>query len=129
MRYLTLVEIVELQRRLVREFGGVEGIHNQHALEAAIAQPMQTFGGGDLYAGLVAKAAALAFFLATGHAFRDGNKRIAHAAMEITLLLNGVVLTAPVAEQESIMLALASGKLSRGEFTRWVEHHVSKAGT
>jgi death-on-curing protein len=38
------------------------------ALESAIAQPRQTFSGTDLYPGLAAKAAALAFSLIQNHA-------------------------------------------------------------
>jgi death-on-curing protein len=37
------------------------------ALESAIAQPRQTFSGTDLYPGLTAKAAALAFSLIQNH--------------------------------------------------------------
>ena len=51
-------------------------------LESALAQPRATFGGTDLHPTLVSKAAALGISLAMNHPFVDGNKRIAHAAME-----------------------------------------------
>jgi Fic family protein len=47
------------------------------------------FGGRDLYPTLAEKAAALALSLAGNHPFVDGNKRVAHAAMEVFLVLNG----------------------------------------
>lgn len=128
MRYLSIAEVVELHSRLIHEFGGSPGLHSPAALESAVAQPLQTFAGDDLYVGVVAKAAALGFFLATGHAFVDGNKRIGHAAVAVTLLLNGFTLVASIEEQESVMLRLASGKVSREQFIHWVEEHVRPSG-
>jgi len=79
-----------------------------------------------LYATIPTKAAALGFFLARNHAFVDGNKRVAHAALEITLVMNGFELAADVDEQEQVMLALAAGRLSREELTTWVEQHLKR---
>ena len=93
MRYLSIEEVVELHRRIILQSGGGVGLRDRRALEAAVSQPFQTFGGEDLYEGAIAKAAALGFFLASNHPFVDGNKRIAHAALEVTLILNGMNLT------------------------------------
>ena len=120
MRYLSIEEVVELHRRIILQSGGGVGLRDRGALEAAVWQPLQTFGGEDLYKGVIAKAAALAFFLASNHPFVDGNKRIAHAALEVTLILNGYELEAPVEAQESVMLRLASGEFTREQFTLWV---------
>jgi len=73
---------------------------------------------------LIDKAAALGFSLVRSHAFVDGNKRVAHAAMETFLLLNGVEIAAPIDEQECIMLALAAGTYSRDELLRWLQGHT-----
>ena len=123
MRYLSIEEVVELHRRIILQSGGGVGLRDRGALEAAVSQPFQTFGGEDLYKGVIAKAAALAFFLASNHPFVDGNKRIAHAALEVTLILNGFELEAPVEAQESVMLRLASGEFTREQFTLWVSAH------
>lgn len=128
MRYLSVAEVTELHDLLIERFGGASGIHNQHALESSVLQPQQTFGGHDLYVGVVAKAAALGYFLGTNHAFVDGNKRVAHAALEITLVLNGFELSASVDEQEALILKLASGEISREDFTKWVEAHSQARG-
>ena len=63
------------------------------------------------------KAAALGYFLIANHPFVDGNKRIGHAALEVTLVLNGFDLIASVDEQEKVVLAVASGKIAREAFT------------
>ena len=96
------------------------------ALESAIAQPQQTFGGEELYPSLAHKAAAIGFSLIQNHPFIDGNKRIGHAALEVTLVLNGFELIADVDEQERIVLAVASGTLSRDQLTSWVEEHLPR---
>jgi death-on-curing protein len=124
MRYLTLTEVLELQRLVLEQSGGTAGVRDLGALESAVAQPQMTFGGQDLYTTLADKAAALGFSLVKNHPFVDGNKRIGHAALETFLVLNGHELNAPVDEQEQVILQLASGTLGRPEFTEWVGNHV-----
>lgn len=83
------------------------------------------FGGEELYPSLAEKAWALGFTIIHHHPFVDGNKRTGHAAMEIFLILNGFELYASVDESEKIVLRVASGKLSREEFTTWIATHIS----
>jgi death-on-curing protein len=128
VRYLSETEVVEIHRRVVEQSGGLLGVRDHGALDSSVTQPTQSFAGKDLYVGPVSKAAALSFFLATNHPFVDGNKRVAHAALEVTLVLNGYELKATVDEQERIMLRLASGDLSRAEFSDWVERHTHGSG-
>lgn len=113
MRYLTLGEVVALHRAVIESTGGATGLRDLGALESALAQPRATFDGLDLHPSLAAKAAAPAYSLALNHPFVDGNKRVAHASMEVFLALNGVRLEAEIDEQERLFLELASGTLSR----------------
>jgi death-on-curing protein len=46
MRYLTVAEVLVLHRRILRQSGGSAGVRDAGALESAVAQPRQTFGGG-----------------------------------------------------------------------------------
>lgn len=124
MRYLTLGEVVALHRRLIATTGGARGIRDLGGLGSALAQPRASFGGDDLYSGVVEKAVALGFALVMGHPFVDGNKRTGHAAMETFLVLNGYELNAPVDEQERVMLELAAGELAREGFLDWVRTHA-----
>jgi death-on-curing protein len=123
---LALEQVLELHARILEQSGGAEGIRDTSALESSLDQPLQMFGGEDLYPSIPAKAAALCFFLVRNHPFVDGNKRIAHAAMEVVLVLNGFEVTASVDEQEQIMLTLAAGTLPREEFTLWLEQHLRR---
>lgn len=127
MRYLTLVEIVDLHRMITEVTGGASGIRDLGALESAVAQPKATFDMNDLYPLLTDKAAVLCFSIVLGHPFVDGNKRAGHAAMSTFLLLNGAEIDATIDEQEQIMLALASGQMNRHQFTDWLNSHVTTA--
>jgi death-on-curing protein len=124
MRYLTLGEVVALHRAVIESTGGATGLRDITALESALAQPRATFDGADLHPSITGKAAALAYSRALNHPFVDGNKRVAHAAMEVFLVLNGLDLHADVAEQEALFLALAAGRSSRLELERWLERHT-----
>jgi death-on-curing protein len=123
MRWLQLAEVLELHRRLIDQSGGMAGIRDLGFLEASLAQPRQTYGGIDLYPELIEKAAALGFSLIQNHPLVDGNKRIGHAAMEITLVLNGVELVGSVDSAEAVVLAVAMGELNREAFTNRVKAH------
>ena len=126
MRYLNVSEVIELYRLVMETSGGTVGILSIEALESALAQPRATFGGKELYPTIIEKAATLGFSLVMNHAFVDGNKRIGHYAMETFLVLNGYELDISVDEQESIVLQLASGKLSRDAFTDWIRENIRK---
>jgi len=126
MRLLTVGEILDLYCRVMQQSGGAMGIRSLAALEAAVAQPRMTFGGRDLYPGLIGKAAALGFSLISNHPFVDGNKRIGHAAMEMLLVLNGREITATVDEQEQAILQVASGQWDREALATWLRVHVGE---
>jgi death on curing protein len=126
MRYLSLGEIVDLHQLLLKQTGGLAGIRDLGGLESALAQPRATFDGADLHPTIIQKAAALAFSLALNHPFVDGNKRVAHAAMEVFLLMNSWELVGTVDEQERLMLDLADGQITREELTAWLEQHAKR---
>lgn len=126
MRYLTLREVLELYRHVMEIGGGAQGIRDLQALQSSIVQPRMTFGGEELYAGVVAKAAVLGFSLIKNHPFVDGNKRIGHAVMETFLILNGYEIRASVDEQEEVIMKVAAGNIERPEFEEWLHAHVVK---
>lgn len=125
MRYLTLIEVLELHRRIIEQSGGTSGIRDISLLESAIAQPRMTFDKEDLYPSLLEKAAVLGFSIIMNHPFLDGNKRTGHAATETFLVLNGVEINASVDEQERVVLAMASSKLEREGFLEWLRRNTT----
>lgn len=124
MRYLSFDEVVLLHSLLIAQSGGALGLRDRGALESAVAQPEASFGGDALYPTLATKAAALGHSLIQNHPFVDGNKRIGHGAMEVFLLLNGQEIEASGEEQEKIIIGVASGKISRSEFSEWLSQHL-----
>lgn len=125
MRYLTLIEVLELHRRIIEQSGGALGIRDFGLLESAIAQPRMTFGGEELYSSLIEKSAALGFSIIMNHPFVDGNKRTGHAAVETLLILNGMEISASVDEQERVMLTIASGEMGHKEFVEWLQEYTT----
>jgi len=118
--------VLSLYQRVMEIGGGEEGIRDLGALQSALAQPRMSYGGEELYPSLAEKAGALAYSLVKNHAFVDGNKRLAHAAMEVFLVLNGYEVRAKVEEQEAVMRAVASGEMGREDFVAWIAAHMVK---
>jgi death-on-curing protein len=126
MRYLTVTEVLDLHRRLIETSGGSPGLRDRDPLVSAVRQPQMQFGGEELYASTVEKAAALGFALIQNHPFVDGNKRVGHASMEVFLRLNGWRITASIGEQERLILDVAAGRVGRDELTDWLSAHVKQ---
>lgn len=124
MRYLTLNEVLTLHDRLIAQTGGSFGVRDLDRLESSLAQPRMTFDGAELYPTLAEKAATLGFSIIQNHPFLDGNKRTGHAAMEIFLFLNGFEIQSSTDEQEKVVLQVASGMMSREQFSNWVSSVV-----
>ena len=59
-----------------------------NALERCVEAPFQTFGGRQLYPGLIKKAAILFYFMIKNHPFQNGNKRLAMTTLFIFLFQN-----------------------------------------
>ncbi len=83
-----------------------------------------SYADQELYPTLIEKVAALGFSLINNHPFVDGNKRIGHAALEVTLLMNGYEIQADVDNQEAAILAAAASKMDRQDFLEWLQVHV-----
>jgi len=49
MKPITKGIVLALHKRTVERFGGADGMRDEGLLEAAIAQPWQTFDGIDFY--------------------------------------------------------------------------------
>jgi death-on-curing protein len=59
-----------------------------NALERCVEAPFQSFGGRQLYPGLIKKAAILFYFMIKNHPFQNGNKRLAMTTLFIFLFQN-----------------------------------------
>ena len=82
--YLTVADVLGMHTVLMRRYGGAGGVRDPGALEAALFRPQTGY-----YSDIIAEAAALLESLAINHPFVDGNKRIAFAAADVFLRVNG----------------------------------------
>ncbi len=112
--------------RLITEFGGAPGIRDKGALEAAVQRPFQTFDGNELYPTAAEKAAAVFESLVKNHPFIDGNKRIAYVMMRMTLLLEGLDVSATEDEKYDFVIQAASGKLAVHDIRSWILAHLHR---
>ena len=121
---ITLHHVLEIHQVLIKEFGGIQGVRDSALLEAAINRPYSGFGDNQFYPNSEARAAAIVESVVKNHPFIDGNKRAGHAAMETFLMFNGYEISSGVDEQTEIVLGVASGRLDRSTFTRWLQDHI-----
>ena len=106
------------------EFGGLSGLSKEGALAATLARPKHHLDY-EPNSSLYDLAAAYGFGFARNHCFTDGNKRIALAAMDIFLSLNGLDLVPDEAEAVVMVNALAAGEASQEDIAKWLESNCA----
>ncbi len=107
----------------IREHGGLFGLRDEDALEAAIARPRHKWRY-EPETDLAALGAAYAFGLARNHPYSDGNKRVALLAMLTFVSINGHDVEAADHDVLSTMLALAAGRVTETELAAWLRAHI-----
>ena len=89
---LAVSAVVAMNRRLVEQTAEPHAVLSMGNLEGALARPLASFGGVEVFATLPAKAGALLDGIAQAHAFLQGNKRTAWLAAVTYLGINGLSL-------------------------------------
>lgn len=118
--YLTVADVLGLHVVLMQRYGGATGLRDAGALEAALFRPQTGY-----YEDIIAEAAALMESLAINHPFVDGNKRIAFAAADVFLRINGWRLKRPPMQLYDEMLAmLESGTFDIAHLEPWLRAFV-----
>ncbi len=79
LTYLTVDEIILINRAVMQKYGGVSRIRDRGALESCAAQPGMVVFGYERFSSLSEKAAAYCFFISQNQPFQDGNKRTGFA--------------------------------------------------
>jgi death on curing protein len=118
--YLTVAEVIAIQSHQIEEYGGIHGIRDQGALEAAVFRPQTGY-----YNDLSEEAAALLESLVNNHAFLDGNKRVGFAATHTFLLANGFDLDVSSEAAADFMLeTMAAVKFRFALLHEWISEHL-----
>jgi death-on-curing protein len=118
--YLTVAEVYQMQHLLIERFGGIQGVRDKNAIEAAAFRPQVGY-----YNTVEEEAAALMESLGNNLGFLDGNKRIAFTATDVFLRRNGfyIEVDAPAGYE------FIEGSMERHEFRfpnilDWIRQHI-----
>jgi len=119
--YLTMPDVLGIHTVLMQRYGGALGVRDPGALEAALFRPQTGY-----YKDIVAEAAAMMESLAINHPFIDGNKRIAFAATDAFLRINGWQLKRSAMQIHSEMMQMFdSGTFDLSHLEPWLRCFAS----
>ena len=124
MIWVTADDVILIHSRIIQTTGGIEGLRDRAGLEAAIAAPLQSFGGEDLFPSDIEKIARIGFGLASNHAFLDGNKRIGAMMTQLLLKCNGYQLHLKQGELADMFIAIADGTSNEQDLLNWIQEHI-----
>lgn len=126
MIYLTQNQVLKLHDKIINEFGGIHGIRNEASLQSALANPLQTFVGLDLYPSVFDKAVQLCFGIIKNHPFLDGNKRLGLHLMLILVHINGLKIDIAHDELIDIIFKVADGTFNRQDFSQVLKEKIKE---
>lgn len=115
INFLRIDDVLLMHEAQLNAFGGAEGIRDRAGLEAAIAQPQQTWDGEYIYSDIFEMAAVYAYHLAQSQAFVDGNKRTALQAAIVFLKVNGSPLDNSDLRLYDAMIGIAEKTFTRDD--------------
>ena len=123
------VEIVKaIHDAALENYGGLQGIREEALLHSAVAAPQATYGGQTVYADLVEVGAAYLFYIASNHAFLDGNKRTALMAGIVFLRINGLHPLPDSPDWHLLMEDVGASRLNRDQTTERLRALVRLTG-
>jgi death-on-curing protein len=128
VKYLTKQVLIAIHDNAIKEFGGDFGLRDDGLLEAALAAPLASFDGDDLFPSDLEKAARFALGIIKNHPFIDGNKRTGILALYFLILENGYFFKDSVTNDETYRLGigLADGTIGIDGLILWLENNTTQ---
>jgi death-on-curing protein len=123
---ISIDEVIGIHAILIENFGGTTGLRNRELLESALARPVQTFDGKELYPSPEDKAAALTESIIINHPFLDGNKRVGYVLMRITLREFNLDIDASEDEKYTLIIEVSKGTLNFEQLRDWIKSRLTK---
>lgn len=123
---ISLKEVLQIHNLLIDKYGGIKGIRDIKALEAALRRPYATFDKKELYSSPILKASAVFESIISNHPFIDGNKRTGWVLMRLILLENNMDIVATQKEKYNFVISAASGELSFEKISEWINKKTFK---
>ena len=123
VNYVTLPDVLAMHMVLIKRYGGSDGVRDIGSLESAVARPQSGY-----YKDVIESAAALFESIAINHPFIDGNKRVAFAATDVFLRINGYRFTLDSKEIYATMMQFFdTGTFKLATIEPWLRKSVVKA--
>ncbi len=122
--FVPKLDVLNIHKRQIERFGGLDGIRDDGLLDSALAQPQATFFGELLHPIISAQAAAYLYHLAKNHPFLDGNKRTAFATMIAFLSMNGYELNMTKEEAYNMVMQVAQSQMTKEELSSLLEERI-----
>ena len=116
-------EVIEMHEKLINRTGGSHGIRDAELLKGALANPLQTFEGEDLYPSDIEKISVLTHSVINNHCMVDGNKRLGISLMGVLCRLNNINITYTQSELIKLGLDMGEGKLDKKAIRQWIVEH------
>lgn len=108
-KWLSRQAIEIIHREQLLEHGGLPGLKDENALEAALARPKHKAAYGEPQ--LFELAAAYVFGIARNHPFADGNKRTSFLSAYVLLRIHGRQIEAEQSQIIAFMQDVAAGNV------------------
>lgn len=124
--FLDVEDVIDIHQDQIAEHGGSAGIRDMGLLEWAVAMPATRYLGEYTHRTVFEMAGAYLFHLSRNHPFLDGNKRVAAAAAETFLLINGIEMWADEPEYSEFVLAVARGDVAKQDVAEFYECNSRK---
>jgi len=116
---ITLVDVFQLHKNSIKDFGGSPGIRDVDSLKSAVSRPFQSFEDVELYPSVFEKTAAIFESLIKNHPFVDGNKRTGFLAAYALLYRNRFELVASKDKAYDFVIQVSSTSLSFDVISIW----------
>ena len=123
---LTREVALALRGRAIERFGGSRGVRDAGLLDAALAQPWQTFDGVELYLTPEEKIARLCFEVVTQHPFVDGNKRAGALLLGVLLRREGRAFRHDASDLLHVIMGVAAGSKGYQELLSFVQQETDE---
>jgi death-on-curing protein len=124
LRLLTAAEVIVIHDMVLNP-GELAGLAKDVSLDGALAR-VDFRVHYNMIADVYELAAMYAVAISQAHAFRDANKRTAHAAMKLVLKIHGIHLVLPAEEIGDIIIKTAQGHLDEVELSAWLRTQTQK---
>jgi death-on-curing protein len=117
-KWLSRQAIESIHGEQLAEHGGLAGLKDENALEAALARPLNkaAYGEDDVFV----LAAAYLYGIVRNHPFSDGNKRTGYLAAFTFLYINGYLIDTDDGMIVTFVLAVAAGEIDEDGATRFL---------